>query len=193
MDDHHLQRKQSSSVDDASALHAILDTAALVARALWRLPWAASLARLARLAALPLGLLAWPLSCLAAVLRILFAPALHVAAYLLSWGRAVVALIASLEPLYTFFSVAAAIGIVSGVILGLSSSIITTYLGMYDDPETDDRPSDKLTGYDKRLPAPGPASWEADWHWTESSTSRFRQPSGLLSQTIHEEEDDSDP
>ncbi|KAF4509691.1 hypothetical protein G6O67_003834 [Ophiocordyceps sinensis] len=183
----------SSSVDDASALPDILDTAALVARTLWRLPWTAALARLARLAAWPIGLLAWPLSCLAAVLRVLFAPALHVVAYLLSWSRAMVALLAGLEPLYIFFSVAAAIGIVSGIILGLSSSIITTCLGMHDDPGADDRPSDKLAGYDKGLPAPRPTSWEADWYWTESSTSRFRQPSGLLSQTIHEEEDDSDP
>lgn len=90
------------------------------------------------------------------------------------------------------FSVAAAIGVASGVFLGLSSSIITTYMGMCDDSEPGDRPSDKLAGYEKGLPVSGPASWEADWYWTESSTSRFRQPSGLLSQTIHEE-DDSDP
>lgn len=84
----------TSAVDDASALHAILHTTALVARFLWRLPWAAAVVRIA---SVPLALLAWPLSFLASVVRFLFAPALHVVAYLLSWARAVVAFVAALE------------------------------------------------------------------------------------------------
>lgn len=220
-------RPSPPSHDDTRALHAVLDAAALAACTLWRLPWAASLARLARLAALPLALLAWPLARLAATVRILVAPALHVLAYLLSWARALAALPASLEvasptlglgaapltdrfgspctPLYAplapspavsraaafllslplQFSIAAIIGVVSGVVLALSSSVITTYLDLHDDPDKHEPYSDKLARY--RHPAS-----EVDWYRTESSTSRLRQPSGLLSQTIHEEKDDSD-
>ena len=37
------------------------------------------------------------------------------------------------------------------------------------------------------------SSNEAEWQWLETSPSRRKHASGLLSQTIHEEEDDTDP
>lgn len=45
-----------------------------------------------------------------------------------------------------------------------------------------------------KLLADGDSSSDAEWRqWADSpSSSRRRKPSGLLSQTIHEEDDDSD-
>ena len=51
-----------------------------------------------------------------------------------------------------------------------------------------------LRSGNSKLLADGESSSDAEWRqWTDSpSTSRRRKPSGLLSQTIHEEDDDSE-
>lgn len=90
------------------------------------------------------------------------------------------------------FGAAAGVGIVAGVTLGVTSSIVTSYLGMQDDPQEDERQSIKMEKYDFGTPKASRAVIESDWYLADSSPSRNRRPSGLLSQTIHEEDDDSD-
>ena len=88
------------------------------------------------------------------------------------------------------FGTAASVGIVAGIVLSMSSSLITTRLGMQDDeqefPEKTYRPGSAYTHEES-------SSNEADWAWLSeaASSSRRRAASGLLSQTIHEEDDDS--
>ncbi|KAF4585518.1 hypothetical protein GQ602_004823 [Ophiocordyceps camponoti-floridani] len=153
-----------------------------------RIRWASHLIRIVRLIFLPVRLAIAGLSRIASVLAVVFAPAVYIFALCLWLSKAVVALILGLEPLYKFFSVAVTIGITSGIILALTSSLITNLLGMQDDPDVSDR-QQKL----QLEPSPAvPPSWESDWFWAESSSpqAKRRQPSGLLSQTIHEEDSD---
>ncbi|POR35951.1 Uncharacterized protein TPAR_03858 [Tolypocladium paradoxum] len=179
-------------MDEPSTLSAVLDTVALVARALWGINWSWYLSWLVHIVALPLRLLWIPLSYMASFLLVLFAPALCLLSYFLSWMNALVAFFVGLEPLYTFFGAAAGVGIVAGTTLGVTSSIITSYLGMQDEPQEDERQALKMEKYDFGTPKASPAIIETDWYLADSSPSRHRRPSGLLSQTIHEEDDDSD-
>ncbi|PFH59093.1 hypothetical protein XA68_12808 [Ophiocordyceps unilateralis] len=180
-------------MDDSSPLpntllSALLNSLAFIFRSLVRIPWTSHLVRLVRLILLPSRLLASGLARIASLLAVLFAPALYIFVFLLWVSRSIVALIVGLEPLYKFFSVAATMGIFSGIFLAVTSSLITNSLGMHDEPNAPDRPERyKL----EPSPAAPPAS-EGNWFWAEPSTpSKRRQPSGLLSQTIHEEDSDT--
>ncbi|PHH78992.1 hypothetical protein CDD80_5845 [Ophiocordyceps camponoti-rufipedis] len=148
-----------------------------------RIRWASLLIRLVRLIFLPVRLVISGLSRIASVLAVVFAPAVYIFAFCLWLSRVIIALILGLE-----FSVAVTIGITSGIILALTSSLLTNLLGMQDDADVSDR-RQKL----RLEPSPTvPPSWESDWFWAESSSpqAKRRQPSGLLSQTIHEEDSD---
>lgn len=101
-------------------------------------------------------------------------------------------------------------GIVAGLTLAFSSTIITSLLGMRDtspsstrfkrplkkgylehdtdaSSDVDDQDYDQAS--DDTLPS---SANEKDWQWLDPSPSRRRPASGLLSETILEEEDDSD-
>ncbi|KYK56799.1 hypothetical protein DCS_03805 [Drechmeria coniospora] len=175
-------------MSEPSTSSAILDTVAVVARGLWSVRWSWYLSWLGRLIALPLRLLWIPLSYAASFFLALCAPAIYIASYLWSCVRVVLSFVASLE-----FGTAAAIGIICGLVVGVSSSLITTNLGMYDDAEGgDEQPSDKSDEKASRDLSSAPQPFlETDWYW-DASPVRHRRPSGLLSQTIHEEDDDSD-
>jgi hypothetical protein len=94
------------------------------------------------------------------------------------------------------FGAAATVGILTGLTLGLSSTIITSSLGMQDlasprkryinDSFSDDEDHDD----EEETPSSSPN--EKEWQWLEPSPSRRRPLGGLLSQTILEEDDDSD-
>ncbi|UNI19092.1 hypothetical protein JDV02_005308 [Purpureocillium takamizusanense] len=175
-------------------LSGAFDLLVRLARSLWAVPWRWALSQLVHVVALPLRLVVWlPLSYVARFLLVLFAPALYAVSYASSCVRAAIAFVVSLEPLYTFFGAAAGLGIVTGIVLAVTSSIITSHLGMHDE-ELDaheaslDKP-EKFKPGRRDITAAVP---ETDWYWTESSPSGRRRPSGLLSQTIHEEDDDSD-
>ena len=101
------------------------------------------------------------------------------------------------------FSVAALIGICAGLTLALFSTVVTNSLGFQDSPRLkgkapprggrylQDNEDDEELTYDRD----DSSSNEVDWQWPESSsTPVVRKPavSGLLSQTIHEEDDSSD-
>lgn len=66
---------------------------------------------------------------------------------------------------------------------------------MYDEPFTSSETFPQLQDHapDRKQKAVPLAALESDWYWAESSSSyRRRRASGLLSQTIHEEDNDSD-
>ncbi|RDA85085.1 hypothetical protein CP532_3094 [Ophiocordyceps camponoti-leonardi (nom. inval.)] len=155
---------------------ALFDTVAFIAH----IPWTSIFAQVFSVVLLPARLVASGLSRIASVLAVIFAPAVYFFAFLLWVSRLVYDLVLGLEPLYKFFSVAITIGIISGIILAVTSSIVTECLGMHEEP-------------DLKLETPPTVSppVEYDWPWPESSPpSKRRQPSGLLSQTIHEEDSD---
>jgi uncharacterized membrane protein YuzA (DUF378 family) len=142
------------------------------------------------------------------VVLAILAPVLLVLGYILGALRAVLSFLASFEPLYTFFGAAAFVGIIAGLVIGISSTYITTYFGMQDELPEDDilyasssspsatkqRQRRFLTDTDDldSVKDDSSASTEFDMQWLEPSSSptRRRLVSGLLSQTIHEEDDD---
>ncbi|PTB62826.1 hypothetical protein BBK36DRAFT_1144367 [Trichoderma citrinoviride] len=168
------------------------------------------IALLGRLLTLPLRLLIWNplsylLSYLLSALRIVFFPVFYLIAYVAGWLRGVVDLITALQPIYTFLATAALVGALAGLALATSSTVITSYLGMQGDIITRSNvngkearsrnPQDKdyLSSSNNTLVKDDSSSNEGEWYWpTDPSPSRRRPATGLLSQTILEEEDDSD-
>ncbi|KAM3500582.1 hypothetical protein MY10362_006279 [Beauveria mimosiformis] len=182
-----------------------LDTVIYVARSLWSVRWSRHLARLARLLALPLTLVTVPLSYVAEVLRVLCAPLLYLLAFAVASAQGVLSLLASLKPLYSFLSAAAGVGIVAGIVLGATSSVVTSYLGMQDTDEDryqrdrdyiDYYESDEGTDYQYGLDTyqlnAAPAYQTHLRRSDPDATPKRRVARGLLSQTIHEEDDSSD-
>ncbi|KAM6487081.1 hypothetical protein HDV62DRAFT_142101 [Trichoderma sp. SZMC 28011] len=155
---------------------------------------------LGRILIFPLRLASVPLSYLLSALRIVFAPAIYLVAYVTGWCRGVFDFILALQPLYTFLATAAAVGIFAGFTLATSSTVITSYLGMQDSGSTPQgsrsRASQGKKPLSSSLSTPtlkdDSSSNEGEWYWPDPSPSRRRVATGLLSQTILEEEDDSD-
>ncbi|QYT05852.1 hypothetical protein H0G86_012730 [Trichoderma simmonsii] len=153
---------------------------------------------LGRILIFPLRLASVPLSYLLSALRIVFAPAIYLVAYITGWCRGVFDFVLALQPLYTFLATAAAVGIFAGFTLATSSTVITSYLGMQDSGSTQGPRSRTSQGKKPLSSLSTPtlkddsSSNEGEWYWPDPSPSRRRVATGLLSQTILEEEDDSD-
>ncbi|KAK4072563.1 hypothetical protein Trihar35433_4627 [Trichoderma harzianum] len=149
---------------------------------------------LGRILIFPLRLASVPLSYLLSALRIVFAPAIYLVAYVTSWCRGVFDFILALQ-----LATAAAVGIFAGFTLATSSTVITSYLGMQDSSSTAQGSRSRASQGKKPLSSlstpslkDDSSSNEGEWYWPDPSPSRRRVATGLLSQTILEEEDDSD-
>lgn len=100
--------------------------------------------------------------------------------------------------LTTQFGVAAFIGILTGLILALSSTILTSNLNLQDPhPSRKQLPSsnrrhNKYKYLQDSSDHESSSPETADWRWVDTSPVRRRPARGLLSQTIHEEDDSSD-
>ncbi|TQV92261.1 hypothetical protein V2A60_004548 [Cordyceps javanica] len=187
---------------------AAIDTVVRVARYVWSVPWSRYLARLVRLVALPLSLVTVPLSYVAEVVRVVAAPLIYLAAFLVSSVQGLFSLLVSLK-----LSAAAGIGIIAGVLLGATSSVITSYLGMQDsDEDPYERDRDYIDYYDedeadrdddlderdyphsRDMYQLGSPSYQKHLRASDPNAAgpiQRRVARGLLSQTIHEEDDDS--
>lgn len=89
-----------SEPSEPSVFSIILNTLGLVARTVYGIEWSRYFSWLLRVIALPWKILLIPLSFFANVLLVLFAPILHLLSYFVSWARAVMAFIISLEVSY---------------------------------------------------------------------------------------------
>jgi len=87
------------------------------------------------------------------------------------------------------FASAAFVGIVAGVILALTSSVVTSVFGMTESDEELSRPStaDSL----RLVKREESSSYETDWNLLSPTKRKKGKGQGLLSQVIHEEDDDS--
>ncbi len=81
----------------SDAPSAALATVVYVARSLWSIPWRRYLALIGRLVALPLSLVTVPLSYVAEVLLIVFAPLIYLVALLATSAQSTLSLLASLK------------------------------------------------------------------------------------------------
>ncbi|QUC18894.1 uncharacterized protein UV8b_03135 [Ustilaginoidea virens] len=134
--------------------------------------------------AFPLRIAWTPVSYAARLLKTLLAPTGYLLHYLSTCVAALAAFLASLEPLFTFFSVAAFVGVVAGILAATLSGLLTTHLGMYDAP-VDSRRRLKTDYLDEYLAQPLPLPQPRRWG---DHISRFRV-SRLQGETIHEEDD----
>ncbi|KAF4989997.1 hypothetical protein FGRMN_8771 [Fusarium graminum] len=150
--------------------------------------WSGLFSRLLTIVGFPFRLILIPLSLTANVLLTVFAPALYLFSYTVAGVQSVWAFFASLE-----FGAAAGVGILVGITLAIFSSLITSYLGMQDEDLTSKRPASKddLLEASSRRDSQSSGT-ELDWQWLDSSSQRRRPAGGLLSQTILEEDDDSE-
>ncbi|KFA61030.1 hypothetical protein S40285_07427 [Stachybotrys chlorohalonatus IBT 40285] len=181
----------SDSNPDPGGVSIVVGTVKLIVNALISIPWLRYLSLAGRVLVWPLRIIIVPFSLVARVLLVVFSPLIYVLSFVLSCISTTFAFIASLEPLYNFFAVAASIGIFSGLLLAVSSGFITSYLGMYEDPRDSARPL-KKKGLLEDVPSfrDESSSNETEWHWPDPSPTRRRPASSLVSQIIHEEEDD---
>ncbi|KAK0392251.1 hypothetical protein NLU13_1747 [Sarocladium strictum] len=186
---------------DPTAVSMILDPLILIFNTVRSVNWTLYLSWVFHVVvSLPLRLVAVPLRFLAGVLFVVFSPALYVIAYIWGWVSAVLAFMASLEPLYTFFGVAATVGIITGLTLALSSSIITASFNMQDSSSLcksrrrnaylDDGSISSNGDEDEDEETPSSSSNEKEWQWLDPAPLRRRPAGGLLSQIILEEDDD---
>ncbi|KAH7152455.1 hypothetical protein B0J13DRAFT_264413 [Dactylonectria estremocensis] len=174
------------------ALSLFLDALVAVFSFIRSIHWSLRLSQLFSLLALPFRLILYPVRFILSIFLTLFAPAIYVASFCMSGVHAVTSFLASLEPLYTFFCAAAGVGIFAGIVLAISSSLITSRLGMQDDDASTDRPGSKQSYLQDSESRRNSDSTDIDWQWLDSPSHRRRPAAGLLSQTIHEEDDDSE-
>ncbi|KFG77677.1 hypothetical protein MANI_016472 [Metarhizium anisopliae] len=183
-----------------SSSSSFIDTIVHILQPIRSLNWTRYLGLITTALSLPLRLAWIPLSRLLALVTTLLAPAGYVLAYLGSWAAAVARFLVSLEPLYTFFSVAAFIGVVAGVLVAVASAVVTTYFNMQDEPEDVSswhrrRSHRKHVYQEQQYLRPEPQGLEPDWHWADTaqaqaqSPARLRRVSGLQTETILEEDD----
>ncbi|RGP76839.1 hypothetical protein FLONG3_5045 [Fusarium longipes] len=155
--------------------------------------WSALFLRIFAIISFPFRLILFPLSIVSNILLTVFAPAIYLFSYAAAGVRSVWAFLAGLEPLYTFFGAAAGVGIMAGVAIAIFSSVITSYLGMQSNDLDEKRSASKESLLETSSRRDSLSSdTDLGWQWLDSSSSRRRPTSGLLSQTIHEEEDDSE-
>ncbi|KAH7189122.1 uncharacterized protein B0J16DRAFT_108209 [Fusarium flagelliforme] len=154
--------------------------------------WSAFFLRIFAIVSFPFRLILFPLSIVANVLLTIFAPVIYLFSYAAAGVRSVWLFLAGLEPLYTFFGAAAGVGIIAGITIAIFSSVITSYLGMQkDDALKGSGSKENLLETSSRRDSLS-SDTDLGWQWLDSSSSRRRPTSGLLSQTIHEEDDDSE-
>ncbi|KAF4992788.1 hypothetical protein FDECE_13618 [Fusarium decemcellulare] len=158
-----------------------------VFRFIFSFNWSLLFSRVFQVVAFPFRLILIPLSFITNILLTLFAPAIYIFSYALAGVRSVIAFFASLE-----FGAAAGVGIFAGIVLAISSSVITSYLGMQEDDTVSSRPTSKQSLLLDTSSHRDSSSTEVDWQWLDSPSHRRRPATGLLSQTIHEEDDDSE-
>ncbi|KAG6121770.1 hypothetical protein E4U14_001248 [Claviceps sp. LM454 group G7] len=213
---------EDASAPESTFLSALLHIINSAWSLAWSFPWGRNAALLARGVVFPLRVLWTPVSYLVRVSKAVFAPVAYVLEYAGGWVGYLVGVLISLEPLYTFFSVAAFVGILTGIFMALLSALLTTSLNMHD--TSDDTQVASLRAQLRRrlqmqarkeqylqeqyLSGGDPLSQkqqqqqfghESDWHWADPATlasspkgSRFRRISSLQAETIHEEDDDDD-
>ena len=80
-----------------SVLSVVFGSIAVVVRAIFNIQWSWYFSWLVHILALPWKIVLIPLSFIARVLLVVFAPALYIVAYVFSWVRAVFAFLALLE------------------------------------------------------------------------------------------------
>ncbi|TGO37337.1 hypothetical protein BHYA_0100g00370 [Botrytis hyacinthi] len=135
-------------------------------------------------------------SWLLAILRIALAPLLHLGNSLIS------AMLLPLKIIIIFLGSAIVIGLITGSLLRVSSSILASLFNLTSGPEDTDLSVASIRAareHKKRNSKPNPSKWKVDSTvekrysgWLEKDGGRKKDEHGLSAQIIIEEDDDSD-
>ncbi|KAA8572865.1 hypothetical protein EYC84_003434 [Monilinia fructicola] len=146
--------------------------------------------------------IAFILSGLWAILRTTLAPLIHLGNSFISALLLPLKVLAKFETLIIFLGSAVLIGLLTGSILRISSSILASLFKLTLSPEETGRSVSSIRaaqGEKKRNSKPDLLKWKVDpsverrySEWLEKDGGRKKDEQGLLAQTIIEEEDDSD-
>ncbi|KAI9646968.1 hypothetical protein NHQ30_004969 [Ciborinia camelliae] len=130
------------------------------------------------------------------------APLLHLGNSLISALLLPLKVLAKFETLIIFLGSAVLIGLITGSILHISSSVLASLFNLTSSPaETGRSVASIRTAQEqkKRGSKPDPLRWKVDPsverrypEWLEKDRGRKKEEHGLLAQTIIEEDDDSD-
>ncbi|TGO60109.1 hypothetical protein BCON_0038g00240 [Botryotinia convoluta] len=133
---------------------------------------------------------------LLAILRIALAPLLHLGNSLVS------AMLLPLKTIIIFLGSAIVIGLITGSLLRVSSSILASLFKLTSGPEDTDLSVASIRAareHKKRNSKPDPLKWKVDPSvekrysgWLEKDGGRKKDEHGLSAQIIIEEDDDSD-
>ncbi|KAF4615578.1 hypothetical protein G7Y89_g15296 [Cudoniella acicularis] len=149
-----------------------------------------------------------PLSLLLRVLLIVLAPLIYLGSYVVAGTLVPFKILAKFETLYIYIGAAAIVGLITGSIIHLSSSVLISIFNLTPAPEDRGRTAasvraardqKKLEGaWEASLSKEGGERWRGDHAilkkpaaWSDTAL-RTRGDKGLLGQTIIEEDDDSE-
>jgi len=150
-----------------------------------------------------------PVTTLFGWLLLALAPLLHLGSYVFSGFLMPLSLLAKFETLYIYLGVAAVVGLITGSILHLSSTILITLFNLTPVPEEEGQSSTSMRAVQeqKKLEEAWQSSsskgvqrgFGADTslgktyaEWRDKNAGKRREDQRLFKQTILEEEDDSD-
>ncbi|KAF5879613.1 uncharacterized protein Bfra_006820 [Botrytis fragariae] len=139
---------------------------------------------------------------LLAILRIALAPLLHLGNSLVSAMLLPLRVVAKFETIIIFLGSAIVIGLITGLLLRVSSNILASLFKLTSDPEDTDRSVASIRAareHKKRNSKSDPLKWKVDPSvekrhsgWLEKDGGRKKDEHGLSAQIIIEEDDDSD-
>jgi len=150
-----------------------------------------------------------PIKLLFRALLVLLAPVLHLGSYVFTGFMLPLRLLAKFETLYIYLGVAAVIGVITGSLLHILSTVLISMFGVAAVPEDTGRTAASIRAAREQKKLEG--AWESSistsesarlkndpsirkqqTEWLESELSKRRENQHLLGQTIIEEDDDSE-
>ncbi|TVY55434.1 hypothetical protein LCER1_G002704 [Lachnellula cervina] len=150
-----------------------------------------------------------PIKLLFRALLILLAPVLHLGSYVFTGFMLPLRLLAKFETLYIYLGVAAVIGVVTGSLLHIFSTVLISMFDLAAVPEDTGRTAASIRAAREQKKLEGawessisksesarlkrdPSTRKQQTEWLESELSKRRENQLLLGQTIIEEDDDSE-
>ncbi|RDL35115.1 Uncharacterized protein BP5553_07046 [Venustampulla echinocandica] len=144
-----------------------------------------------------------PLTFIFKSLLIVLAPVIHLGSYFAAAALLPLKLLVKFETLYIYLGVAAIIGLITGSILYLSSSILVMVFDLNSAPADRNQSAASIRAtkeqkelegaWKSSLSKSGPDRWRSKpTEWQDLDRGKRRDDTGLLGQTIIEEDDDSD-
>ncbi|KUJ20208.1 uncharacterized protein LY89DRAFT_682982 [Mollisia scopiformis] len=144
-----------------------------------------------------------PITTILSWLLVPLAPFLYLGQYIIAGCLLPLTLLSKLETVYIYLGVAAVIGLFTGTVLYLSSSMLESLFNLTPSPDDNGRTAASVRATREKekleqvwqssiIKEEDGISMEKYAEWVERNTTQRSDDHGLLSQTILEEDDDSE-